>query len=266
MARTKRMIAALAALMLTALCFTGMTASAEGGLSVGASCDAFPAPGSQGTLVLKLDSVPSVPVGSHVTSVRFTLTYDPALVTFGTGEGYSVTAGECTFSDQLDDRLIFIPEGKPGTVEFCFIDWTTVESCLKGSGPVRDLFRAGQSVALPFTLNASVNAGASVTFTVTSVTYGVDEKIDSKQSIAGTGTTLTKKVSGSGALRGDFTGDGKVTSNDAVFLLRYTLFPAMYPIEDAVARADFTGDGKVTSNDAVYLLRYTLFPAMYPIG
>ena len=29
---------------------------------------------------------------------------------------------------------------------------------------------------------------------------------------------------------------------------------------------DFTGDGKVSSADAVYLLRHTLFPEMYPLG
>lgn len=33
-------------------------------------------------------------------------------------------------------------------------------------------------------------------------------------------------------LRGDFTGDGRVTSDDAVYLLRYVLFPNDYPICD----------------------------------
>ena len=61
---------------------------------------------------------------------------------------------------------------------------------------------------------------------------------------------------------GDFTGDGGVTSDDAVYLLRHTLFAENYPVP---AGADFTGDGKVTSDDAVYLLRYTLFPDNYPI-
>ncbi len=61
---------------------------------------------------------------------------------------------------------------------------------------------------------------------------------------------------------GDIDGDGNVTSDDAVYLLRYTLFPESYPV---TGFADFDGDGNVTSDDAVYLLRYTLFPANYPL-
>ena len=63
-------------------------------------------------------------------------------------------------------------------------------------------------------------------------------------------------------VRGDYTGDGEVTSDDAIYLLRYTLFPNSYPV---YSDADFTGDGEITSDDAIYLLRYTLFPGSYPI-
>ncbi len=63
-------------------------------------------------------------------------------------------------------------------------------------------------------------------------------------------------------VRGDFTNDGEVTSDDAIYLLRYTLFPQSYPV---YSDADFTNDGSITSDDAIYLLRYTLFPASYPI-
>ena len=51
-------------------------------------------------------------------------------------------------------------------------------------------------------------------------------------------------------------------TNDAIYLLRYTLFGESYHVyEDA----DFNKDGKVTSNDAVYLLRHTLFAGDYPL-
>ena len=63
-------------------------------------------------------------------------------------------------------------------------------------------------------------------------------------------------------LRGDITGDGRVDSDDAVYLLRHTLFADLYPV---YSFADFTGDGEITSDDAVYLLRHTLFPESYPI-
>ena len=60
----------------------------------------------------------------------------------------------------------------------------------------------------------------------------------------------------------DYDGNGEVTSDDAIYLLRYTLFPEGYPIS---LSGDLDGDGSVTSDDAIYLLRYTLFPDDYPL-
>ena len=62
---------------------------------------------------------------------------------------------------------------------------------------------------------------------------------------------------------GDFDGDDAVTSDDAVYLLRHTLFADQYPVS---AFADFDHDGSVTSDDAVYLLRHTLFAEQYPLS
>ena len=71
-----------------------------------------------------------------------------------------------------------------------------------------------------------------------------------------------KEFPASDTLLGDFDGDNAVTSDDAVYLLRHTLFSGYYPLSGF---ADFDHDGGITSDDAVYLLRYTLFPAYYPL-
>ena len=62
--------------------------------------------------------------------------------------------------------------------------------------------------------------------------------------------------------RGDMDGDGDVDSDDAIYLLRYTLNPDRYPIEQD---GDVDGDGDADSDDAIYLLRYTLNPDKYPL-
>ena len=63
-------------------------------------------------------------------------------------------------------------------------------------------------------------------------------------------------------LLGDYSCDGKVTSFDAVLLLRHTLFPEKFPLNQP---GDINRDGKVTSLDAVLLLRHTLFPEKFPL-
>ena len=66
----------------------------------------------------------------------------------------------------------------------------------------------------------------------------------------------------SAGVLGDIDGNENVTSDDAVYLLRYTLFPEYYPL---TVFADFDHNDMITSDDAVYLLRYILFPDYYPL-
>ena len=60
----------------------------------------------------------------------------------------------------------------------------------------------------------------------------------------------------------DLDGNGTFDSDDAVYLLRHTLFPEKFPV---TKDADFDANGNVDSDDAVYLLRRSLFGEKYPI-
>ena len=64
-------------------------------------------------------------------------------------------------------------------------------------------------------------------------------------------------------LRGDVNGDGLVDSNDAIYLLYYTLLPERYEINQ---NGDFDGNSLVNSDDAIYLLYFTLLPERYPLA
>ena len=62
---------------------------------------------------------------------------------------------------------------------------------------------------------------------------------------------------------GDCDQDGKISDQDAIYLLRHVYFPDRYPIAEPV---DYNKDGKVTDQDAIYLLRHVYFPDRYPLS
>ena len=64
-------------------------------------------------------------------------------------------------------------------------------------------------------------------------------------------------------LRGDMNFDGKVNTQDAVYLLRHTMRASKYPLDQG---GDVNGDSETNSADAIYLLRFTLRPKTYPLS
>jgi len=61
---------------------------------------------------------------------------------------------------------------------------------------------------------------------------------------------------------GDYDDNKEVTDADAIYLLRHTLFPNVYTLNQS---GDTNADGEISDADAIYLLRHTLFPAVYPL-
>lgn len=101
-------------------------------------------------------------------------------------------------------------------------------------------------------------------------TYIPDETIPSNVTIYGcNGSTAEEYATANGnrfvsldVTTGDFTDDGKVTLDDAIYLLYHTFNPTGYPLGQS---GDFTGDGNVTLEDAIYLLYHTFNPTGYPL-
>lgn len=62
--------------------------------------------------------------------------------------------------------------------------------------------------------------------------------------------------------RGDVNGDGAVNKTDALHLLKHTILPAVYTINQS---GDMNGDGAVNKADALYLLKHTILPTAYPL-
>ena len=63
-----------------------------------------------------------------------------------------------------------------------------------------------------------------------------------------------KQASGAESMPGDCNGDGEITTDDAILILRMTLGLT----EPDISAADFDGDGEITSIDALIVLRIAL--------
>ena len=82
------------------------------------------------------------------------------------------------------------------------------------------------------------------------------------QVVIGSGNEALQQKLCYGYILGDINEDANVDDADAMYLLRYTLFPSRYPIAQS---GDVDGSATVDDADALYLLRHTLFPSRYPL-
>ena len=97
---------------------------------------------------------------------------------------------------------------------------------------------------------------------------GKDGKVLADNALVGTGCKVQLIENGeikdevTVVIKGEIDGNGKIDSDDAIYILRNTLFASLYPV---VVEDDVDGNGEYNSDDAIHLLRHTLFPSMYPL-
>lgn len=144
-------------------------------------------------------------------------------------------------------------------------DTATPQTLAISTMPARTMFVLGESLdttGLVLDLTYSDGAGLPVTEGFTASGILAQELGTETVTVTYEGLSVTYDVQIVEYIPGDFTKDGFVTEDDAIYLLRHVLFSDIYPID---IPGDLTLDGDVTEDDAIYLLRHVLFPEMYPL-
>ena len=140
----------------------------------------------------------------------------------------------------------------------------TVKSFGSTTDPVTvQLFKSGSSSAA---YNTTVK-GNSASYTISGIVPGtytmkVSKKNHVTREYSVTVSAGTQTQNAQIHLRGDVNGDGAVNKTDALHLLKHTILPAAYTINQS---GDMNGDGAVNKADALYLLKHTILPAAYPL-
>lgn len=132
-----------------------------------------------------------------------------------------------------------------------YIDYTVTFLNSDGSTLSQKTYHYGDAVEIPPEPQKPADIPADYVF------KGWDQEVSSCA-----GDTTYTAVYGPPYPRGDMNSDFQVSDADALYLLRHTLFPQRYPLQQS---GDVNGDGEVSDADALYLLRYTLFPQRYPL-
>ena len=140
----------------------------------------------------------------------------------------------------------------------------TVKSFGSTTDPVTvQLFKSGSSSAA---YNTTVK-GNSASYTISGITPGtytmkVSKKNHVTREYSVTVSAGTQTQNAQIHLRGDVNGDGAVNKTDALHLLKHTILPSAYTINQS---GDMNGDGAVNKADALHLLKHTILPAAYPL-
>lgn len=140
----------------------------------------------------------------------------------------------------------------------------TVKSFGSTTDPVTvQLFKSGSSSAA---YNTTVK-GNSASYTISGIVPGtytmkVSKKNHVTREYSVTVSAGTQTQNAQIHLRGDVNGDGAVNKTDALHLLKHTILPAAYTINQS---GDMNGDGAVNKADALHLLKHTILPAAYPL-
>ena len=140
----------------------------------------------------------------------------------------------------------------------------TVKSFGSTTDPVTvQLFKSGSSSAA---YNTTVK-GTSASYTISGITPGtytmkVSKKNHVTREYSVTVSAGTQTQNAQIHLRGDVNGDGAVNKTDALHLLKHTILPSVYTINQS---GDMNGNGAVNKADALYLLKHTILPAAYPL-
>ena len=102
------------------------------------------------------------------------------------------------------------------------------------------------------------------------MTYYVKEFFDvDMNDLMQTSITVLSKTNGEtviGKLYGDANGDGKISTSDALVILRHSINIAQIDA-GRLDLCDVNGDGKITANDSMQITRYSIgYKSNYPIG
>lgn len=144
-------------------------------------------------------------------------------------------------------------EGKTTTLNVRIVKAKVVFKMDNGTVISEQEYLYGDTVVAPTNPTKATDSGGYYIFT------GWDKEVVTTCNGNATYTAVFEQKT----INGDCNGDGNVTDQDAIYLLRHVYLPTRYPIEQPT---DYNKDGMTTDQDAIYLLRHVYLPDRYPLS